>query len=84
MSKSDFPSFDDFIARYDEASIAKWTDGANAVALEHPIQLPLDENNVQSFALTLCAMSNQIALAMLRDYHEWLREQLEKKSVRLI
>jgi hypothetical protein len=34
--------------------------------------------------LTLCVMSNQIALAMLRDYHEWLREQLEKKSVRLI
>lgn len=84
MSKSDFPSFDDFIARYDEASIAKWADGANAVARDHPIQLPLDENNVHNFALTLCAMSNQIALAMLRDYHEWLREQLEKKSVRLI
>ena len=84
MSKNDFPSFDDFISPYSPYDISAWAAKGNEVALQKPVQLPLDENNIQDFATTICAMNLNITLAVLRDYHEWLRAQLDSKTVRLI
>lgn len=84
MSRSDFPSFDEFLSRYTEEDIIRWSRGAQEIADQRPIQLPLDESNVHNFATTLCAMNFPIMLAILREYHEWLCEQLDQRSLRLL
>lgn len=84
MPVNHLPSFDDFMSRYNPADIADWAADANRAAFSVPIQLPLDEHNVNRFVTAVCAMSTQMSLSILRDYHEWLAEQLERMSLRLI
>ena len=84
MRESDFPSFDDFISTYTVDSMARWVDGANEIARSRLFDLPIDEANIHDFVFTLTTMNTNITLSILRDYHEWLRSQLEQKSVRLL
>lgn len=84
MSSSDFPSFDEFLARYSEEDFSRMADGAQTIANQRPVQLPLNEHNIGDFATTLCAMNVPFTLALLRDYHEWLCSELDRRSLRLL
>lgn len=81
---SDFPSFDAFMSQYSPYGMKRWTDGVNEIARSFPVQFPLTENSLQSLTLALAAMNAKVTLNILRDYHEWLRGELERKSLRLL
>ena len=85
MSKMILPSFDDFLLDMGEDRIAQWANDANdAIAELMPVKVPITAEAANEFANSLTVLNQQITLAMLRDYHEWLIEQLSKKSLHLL
>lgn len=76
------PSFDSFLADMGQDRISHWVDQANRQGLT--FQLPITPDNINNFSENLIIASHLITLEMMRDYHEWLTEQLKKKSLRLL
>ena len=77
-----FPSFDDFLSEMGEDRIFHWSDGISEANLK--LVPPITPENMQSFSSSVIAGSQLVAIAMMRDYHEWLIEQLKRKSLRLV
>lgn len=84
MPKSEFPSFDDFLAGFKPEDYARWADRANEALSLTPVHFPINQENCNTFISAICSMSTQVTIAMLRDYHDWLCTELEKRSLRLI
>lgn len=85
MSNIQIPSFDDFLDEMGEDRIAAWADeGNDAMQSFMPVRAPVTPEGASEFATALSAMNQRFAVAMLRDYHLWLVEQLSKVSLRLL
>lgn len=80
MSK--FPSFDDFESTLTMEQILQWVDSANEAELN--FSLPLTVFNIKDFNNALISASVLVNREMLHAYHEWLAEQLERTSLRIV
>ena len=85
MSALNIPSFDDFLAEMGEDRQREWGEEANA-ALEKlmPVSAPITAEGASEFATAMAAWNHRYFAAMLRDYHDWLAEQLARISLRLL
>lgn len=76
------PSFDDFLATIGEERSSEWFMSVHGMKLcDSP---PVTPGDYQQFASTVLAASYEITAAMMRDYHEWLVQQLSSKSIHLV
>ena len=76
------PSFDDFLYDMGQERISHWVDAANNAEIK--MAVPMTPDATQQLATSIVTASQLITLEMMRDYHEWLQEQLKRKSVRLV
>ena len=76
------PSFDDFLADVGEEKMIKWYMTVDGIKLCD--SFPKTAEDIQQMASVLLSASHDITLAMMRDYHEWLVQQLSAKSVHLV
>lgn len=76
------PSFDDFWQEMGKEKIEEWANAATKSNLT--VSLPLTEANANDFIQSVGAVSFIMSREMLKDYHQWLCEQLEKNSLRLV
>lgn len=74
------PTFDDFLADVGDKK-SEWFSEMNG---KMGVIFPINEFNINDFVETIIILSHSAASAMLRDYHEWLTEQLQQSSVHLI
>lgn len=76
------PSFDDFLADVSDEKKTGWFMSVDGLRLCD--SLPQSASDFRQFAAALLSASHDISLAMMRDYHEWLVQQLSAKSVHLM
>ncbi len=81
MPSIDFPGFDEFLQSlpsdyFEKLDIPTW---------DKPIQtlLPTTEKGAYEYSSVMLGISLRAMLQVLRDYHEWLIEQLAQRSLRL-
>lgn len=85
MSKLQIPDFNQFLIDMGNERYEYWADAANkAVESFFPLQAPVFQSGADQFATALTALNQRLTIEMLRDYHEWLIEQLSKKSLHLL
>lgn len=85
MGNLRMPSFDEFLECMGEDKIAEWFESANDIPETMKIVDPLvDSMSVNRYTNALCAMSYKITVAMMKDYHAWLTEQLSQRSLHLL
>lgn len=76
------PEFDDFRATLTDEKFMQYADEINRVVAI--MEIPITPEAMQRMVHHTVSLSTQVALAMLRDYHEWLREQLSQDTLHLI
>lgn len=85
VKQINIPSFDDFWDQLPAGRIEEWANEANASARDMmPIHPPIDQRSMSEFVTVLSAMNLSMTRSMMSDYHEWLIEELSKKSLRLL
>lgn len=84
MSKIQMPSFDDFLAEMGRDRMLQWADEANAAPIELDTPLPFDQQTMTKLVTGISALNVKYMIAMLRDYHEWMTEQLAQRSLHLL
>lgn len=84
MSKIVIPSFDDFLLEMGKDRMLEWADEANASAVYLDMPDLFDQATMTKFVTGITALNVKYMTAMLRDYHEWLTEQLGRRSLHLL
>ena len=81
MSFNDLPSFDEFLSSLGPDYMDRWLDPA---ALPRITALPASPDGLSRFASDFLGVEIGVTMAILRDYHQWLSQQLSSRSLRLV
>ena len=85
MNRLQLPDFHAFLEEIGADRVTMWAEEGNRVFPSfNPMTGIVTPEGLSYFATALTAVNQQVTIAMLRDYHEWLLEKLEQVSLRLV